>query len=132
MPQKALLHIRMGEVNTLPYQNSLAETINIQFPNWLFVDLDTHVESWLINKSAELLQEANQVIIAIENFGIESGIRPFLNLLKSLHESGKLASIYIIHDPSTAQYLQGFFDGVEFIELKNLNELAEILEIKNA
>lgn len=132
MPEKALLHIRLGEVNTLPYQNSLAEAINSQFPKWLFVDLDNHVESWLINKSAYLLQEANQVIIAIENFGIENGIRPFLNLLKSLHERGKLESIYIIHDPSTAQYLEGFFDGVEFIELKSLNELAEILEIKNA
>lgn len=132
MPQKALLHIRLGEVNTLPYQNSLAKTIKSQLPDLLFVDLDNHVESWLINKSAYLLQEANQVIIAIENFGIESGIRPFLNLLKSLHESGKLASIYIIHDPSTAQYLEGFFDGVDLIELKNLNELADILEIKNA
>ncbi|MFZ6664510.1 hypothetical protein [Peijinzhouia sedimentorum] len=131
MPQKALLHIRLGEVNTLPYQNSLAETINNQFPNWLFVDLDNHVESWLVNKSAELLQAANQVIIAIENFGIESGIRPFLNLLKSLHESGKLERIYIIHDPSTAQYLEGFFDGVDLIELKNSDKLADILEIKN-
>lgn len=131
MSEKALLHIRLGEVNTLPYQNSLAKTIKSQLPDLLFVDLDNHVESWLVSKSAELLQEANQVIIAIENFGIENGIRPFLNLLKSLHESGKLESIYLINDSSTTQYLEGFFDALDLIELKNLDELAEILEIKN-
>ena len=128
MPEKALLHIRLGEVNTLPYQNSLAKTIKSQLPDLLFVDLDNHVESWLINKSAELLQEANQVIIAIENFGIESGIRPFLNLLKSLSDSGKLKSIYLLNDSSTAQYLGGFFEGVSLVEIESWDEVFKLLE----
>jgi len=128
MPEKALLHIRLGEVNTLPYRNVLAEKMKSQNPNRLFTELDNHVESWLISKSLELMEEANQIIVVIENFGIENGVRPFLNLLKSLSENGKLKSIYLINDSSTSQYLAGFFEEVELVEIENLEEVFKFLE----
>ncbi len=124
MSEKALLYIRLGELNTLPYRNLLADKMKSQYPNWLFTELDNHVEGWLIGKSVELMEEANQVIIVVENFGIDNGIRPFLNLLKSLSESGKLKNIYLINDSASAKYLEGFFEGVELVEIESLDSLS--------